>query len=107
MGKASADIATAKRGHLDWLKEQSRILIAQGDAAMRAKEFDLNKKKWLADEKQRNMLEQNLQNVAYSIALTRKGSEPTESEVIAAHVVWQKLCSSKSRYVWPVQYVRQ
>ena len=84
MGKASADIATAKRGHLDWLQEQSRILIAQGDAAMRAKEFDLNKKKWLADEKQRNMLEQNLQNVAYSIALTRKGSEPTESEVIAA-----------------------
>lgn len=84
MGKASADIATAKRGHLDWLQEQSRILIAQGDAAMRAKEFDLNRKKWLADEKQRNMLEQNLQNVAYSIALTRKGSEPTESEVIAA-----------------------
>lgn len=77
-------IYEVQRNHQNWLLDQSRLLIAQKDLAMRGKEFDLKLKEWNRNEADRAMLEQNLSNVAYTIALTRKGSTPTESEIIAA-----------------------
>ena len=94
---ANKELYQVKRDHIGWWQSQQGLLLQQQDAAMRKKEYDLKLKQWLADEKQRNMLEQNLQNVAYTIALTRKGAEPTQSEVIAARGMAEALLKQEPK----------
>ena len=92
LNQANKDIYSVQRNHQSWWQEQQSLLLRQQDADMRAKEFALNKDKWDSDKKQRELFERNLNNVAYTIALTRNGNkEPTPTQIIAARAMAEGL----------------
>ena len=92
LNQTNKDIYAVQRNHQSWWQEQQSLLLRQQDADMRAKEFALNKDKWDSDKKQRELFERNLNNVAYTIALTRNGNkEPTPTQIIAARAMAEGL----------------